>query len=251
MSVRRDKTPWIIVAILSGVIVCMLIGIAGALASWWWNQNQTKVRGTLTPARVASPASPTPSSLTLLPVPPIAQQFDRWQLWLQSGARVAGSNLAQIVGDAKYKQVAQFKRANGQGDSGAAGLILPIDLNVAAYPHLYVRLIGKIDQEKGGNIAGTSLKAQPEGAVQIRIQYQTANAQAREWYHGFYTSAILGADEEHFTQVLDGEWFNYFSPDLKALPEPPQSIKEIRVYGFGWEFQSQVAEMSLLGSTTR
>jgi len=247
-SVRRDKTPWIMVAILSGVIACMLIGVAGAWASWWWNQNQTKARVTGTPARDAGLPSPTLPATSLLPVPPIATSFDRWQMWLQDGSRVRGNNFVQMVSDSKYKQVAQFIRANGQGDGGAAGLILPLDLNVAANKNLYVRLIGAIDSEKGGNIGNTNPNFFPEGAVQVRIKYLTAQEQEREWYHGWYISAILRADEAHFTQVLDSQWFTYVSPDLKSLAEPPQMIKEIRVYGFGWEFSSKVAQIDLLGS---
>ncbi|MBI5032993.1 MAG: hypothetical protein HZB51_20925 [Chloroflexi bacterium] len=248
MSVRQDKTPWIIIAVLVGVIFCMVVGILGALASWWWNQNQTKARVTATSANDTNLILPTPMP-TLLPIPSIAQEFDRWQMWLQPGSRVAGNNLVQVIGDTRYKQVVQFTRTNGQGDGGAAGLILPVDLNVASYPHVHVQLIGKIEKEMGGNIANTKLNMYPEGAAQVRIKYQTANAQAREWFHGFYTGAIIGVDESHFTQVLEKQWFTFVSFDLKALPEPPQKIQEIRVYGFGWEFQSAVAQFSLLGST--
>lgn len=249
MTVRRDRTPWIIVAILSGVIACMVIGILGAWASWWWNQNQTKVRVTGAPSVVAPIPSPTVIATSLLPVPPLATGFERWQMWLQDGSRVRGNNLVQMVSDSKYKQVVQFSRANGQGDGGAAGLILPLDLNVAAYPHLYVQLIGKIENEKGGNLGGVNLNVYPEGAVQVRLKYLTAKGQEREWYHGWYTSAILRADEAHFTQVLESQWFTYVSPDLKSLADTPQIIKEIRVYGFGWEFSSKVAQIDLVGAT--
>lgn len=248
MSVRQDKTPWIIIAVLVGVIFCMVVGILGALASWWWNQSQTKARVTVTPIAKSETIAPRPTPI-LLPIPSLVQEFDRWQIWSQPGSRVAGNNLVQVIGDLKYKQAVQFARANGQGDGGAAGLILPVDLNVVGYPHVQVQLIGKIDKELGGNIGNTKLNVYPEGAVQVRIKYQTANSQTREWYHGFYTGAILGADASHFTQVLESQWFTFVSFDLKALPEPPQKIQEIRVYGFGWEFQSEVAQFSLLGAT--
>ena len=247
MSVRQDKTPWIIVTILVIVIISMIVVTLGALTSWSWNQNQTKTRTTATPSAQSNLIPPTPAP-TVLPIPSIAQEFDHWQIWSQPGSRTAGNNLVQVLGDAKYKQVVQFTRTNGQGDGGAAGLFIPVDLNVAASPHLQVQLVGKIDKEMGGNLANTNPKAYPEGAIEVRIKYQTANAQAREWYHGFYTSAIMGADEQHFTQVLDNQYFNFVSTDLKLLPEPPQKIQEVRVYGFGWEFQSEVAQFSLLTS---
>jgi hypothetical protein len=59
---------------------------------------------------------------------------------------------------------------------------------------------------------------------------------------------VDGADHETFTQVAPGEWFTYTSPDLTKLPDPPRRITELRVYGFGWQFQGQVADLRLIGS---
>ncbi|MDH4136215.1 MAG: hypothetical protein OEW09_05790, partial [Anaerolineae bacterium] len=97
------------------------------------------------------------------------------------------------------------------------------------------------------NLANSNPRWFPEGAVQVRVKYLTANGEEREWYHGFYAQPVVGADIEHFTRVEREEWFTYTSPDLMALPEPPQRIIEFRVYGFGWQFRGQVAEVDLIG----
>ncbi len=143
----------------------------------------------------------------------------------------------------------EFKRTNGDGDGGGAGIVQELELDVSGYPHLYVWLVGKVLHEEGGNLAGRDPRWFPEGAVQVRIKYLTADGQEREWYHGFYSKDVSGADTEHFTQVPLGEWFTYVSPDLKVLPEPPARILEFKVYGFGWNFQGQVAQADLIGSS--
>jgi hypothetical protein len=43
------------------------------------------------------------------------------------------------------------------------------------------------------------------------------------------------------------KWFWYISPNLLELNDKPSKIKEIRVYGFGWQFTGQVAEVDIIG----
>ena len=143
----------------------------------------------------------------------------------------------------------KYGRIAGGGDGGAAGIYQSLDtVDVADYPHLYARLVGKVLDEKGGNLANSNPVWFPEGAVQVRLKYLTSNEKEQEWYHGFYATPVSGADADHFTRVSRGEWFTYVSPDLTTLPERPRYITEFRVYGFGWEFRGQVAEVDLIGS---
>jgi len=152
------------------------------------------------------------------------------------------------MADPTFFKVVEFTRTDGERDGGAAGLYLPLNLDVSNYPHLYVWLVGKVLYEDGGNIANTDPQWFPEGAVQVRLKYLTAKEKEQEWYQGFYIGPVTGADEEHFARVTQGEWFKYTSFDLKSLPEPPWLITEFRIYGFGWEFQGQVAEADIVGS---
>ena len=206
----------------------------------------------LTPAKVPALASgeaaQPPAGEELLPTSPLSEGIEGWERWLQPGARIPGHNEVNLVDDPTYGKVVEFVRTCKDHDGGAAGIFQKLDLDVSGYPHLYVWLVGKVIQEEGGNLANRNPKWFPEGAVQVRIKYLTAEGQEKEWYHGFYSKPVEGADAEHFTRVPLDEWFTYLSPDLMALPEPPARILEFKVYGFGWRFRGQVAKVSFIGS---
>ncbi len=68
-----------------------------------------------------------------------------------------------------------------------------------------------------------------------------------QWYHGFYYSRIQDADSLHFSKVEKGKFFWYISPDLMTFENKPKVIKEIRAYGFGWDFVGILAEINLIG----
>jgi hypothetical protein len=87
----------------------------------------------------------------------------------------------------------------------------------------------------------------PEGAVQVRIKYITADNKEKEWYHSFFYSNIIYYDKLHYSLVTKEKWFWYISPNLLELDDKPAKIKEIRVYGFGWQFTGQVAEVNIIG----
>ena len=259
MTQRQDRVPWI----LAGGIACSLclLLLGGGIVFWSLTPAPTPHLADLSPvptlslqstestARPPQSTLPPDLSVSLLPVPPLAQGIDQWQLWQQPGSRISGNNQVQIVDDVQFGRVVEFSRRDGMGDGGAAGLILPLDLQVFKYPFLYVRLKGKVISENGGNLAGAgSSTAFPEGAVQVRIKYLTFAEKEGEWYHGFFVSSIVNANLTHFTRVSAGEWFDYISPNLKSLTDSPYLLREIRVYGFGWEFQGQVAEVRLVGS---
>jgi len=199
-----------------------------------------------------SPPGPSqpPGGESLLPVPPLSEGIEGWEQWLQPGSRIPGHNEVNLVDDPTYGKVVEFVRTcEGGNDGGAAGIYIPLNLDVSGYPHLYVWLVGKVIQEEGGNIANRNPKWFPEGAVQVRIKYQTTDGQEKEWYHGFYSQPVKGADTSHFTQVPRGKWFTYLSPDLMSLAEPPARILEFKVYGFGWRFRGQVAQVDLIGAS--
>lgn len=207
-------------------------------------------RPSVTPEVPSGPpgSSRPPEGEGLLPTPPFSQGLAGWDIWIQPGSRVRGNNEVHLVDDPTYGKVVEFTRANGDSDGGGAGIVQKLNLDVSGYPHLYVWLVGKVLREEGGNLAGRNPKWFPEGALQVRIRYLTAAGQEREWYHGFYAKSISRADTEHFTRVPLGEWFTYVSPDLQALPDPPVRILEFKVYGFGWNFRGQVAQVELIGA---
>ena len=88
----------------------------------------------------------------------------------------------------------------------------------------------------------------PEGAVQVRIKYITADNKEKEWYHSFFYSNIIYYDKLHYSLVTKEKWFWYISPNLLELSDRPARIKEIRVYGFGWVFTGQVADVNIIAN---
>jgi hypothetical protein len=174
--------------------------------------------------------------------------IEGWQQWLQGGSQYAGQNEVRLVDDPTFGKVVEFSRVCEPNDGGAAGLYQTLNLDVSSYSHLYIWLVGKVLQEEGGNLANQYPQWYPEGAVQVRIKYLTTAEKEKEWYHGFYVQPVTSADTGNFTQVTQDEWFHYTSPDLMSLPEPPMLITDFRVYGFGWQFLGQVAEVNLIGS---
>lgn len=202
--------------------------------------------GLVTPAPDGSTMPP--AGMGLLPTPSLSMGIQGWEQWLQPGSQVAGQNVVQMAQDPMMVRVVEFARTQGGNDGGAAGIYQPLNLDVTGFQHLYVWLVGKVIYEEGGNIGNTSPQWFPEGAVQVRVKYVAQSGQENEWYHGFYAVPVSGADAVHFSQVPQGEWFRY-AADLMAQPDPPVRIVELRVYGFGWEFQGQVADVNLIGAT--
>jgi hypothetical protein len=218
----------------------------------------------LSTSKVAMPPLPTehPTEPTLIPGQQVGQPpsgtgllqtssldlgLQGWDEWLQGGSRVQGHNTVRLVEGPMFARVVDFSRTEGGNDGGAAGLVQPLDADVSGYQHIYVWLVGRVLNEQGGNIANHDPRWFPEGAVQVSIKYLTRGQEEGEWYHGFYVQDVDGADTAAFTQVAQDEWFTYTSPDLMALQDPPERITELRIYGFGWEFHGQVAEVNIIG----
>ena len=78
-------------------------------------------------------------------------------------------------------------------------------------------------------------------------KYLAENGQEKEWYHSFFYSNIYYYHKLHYSLITKDRWFWYISPNLLKLNNKPVKIKEIQVYGFGWEFTGQVAEVNIIG----
>ncbi len=188
-----------------------------------------------------------PAGQGLLNTMPISMGIDEWKRWLQEGTSEKGTNKVNLVNDPKFFKVAEFQRSSDPDDGGAAGIYQETDIAVSQFKSLFVWLVGKIDDENGGNIANINPEWFPEGALQVRIKYLDDSGAEKEWYHGFYYSKVANPDSLHFSQINNGERFWYTGPDMMAFENKPAVIKEVRVYGFGWDFSSSVAEINLTG----
>lgn len=171
----------------------------------------------------------------------------QWEQWLQEGSKVKGTNKIYLVDDPMFQKVVEFYRTSEPGDGGAAGIYQNLDIDLKKFSKINIWIVGKAIKEKGGNIANVNPSSFPEGAVQVRIKYLTEDNIEKEWYHSFFYSNIIYYDKLHYSLVTKEKWFWYISPNLLELDDKPAKIKEIRVYGFGWQFTGQVAEVNIIG----
>jgi len=167
-----------------------------------------------------------------------------WTTRTQPGSKVAGDNSVALKGSgAKY---VELKRENGGNDGGGAYASQDINKDVTGYTSIVVKVAANVIAENGGNIANTNQQFFPEGACQVRVFYTAADGSAKEWYHGFYSETVAGADADHFTQVDSSTWTSWASPNLMASVPAPRLIKKIEVYGFGWGFYGNMTAIQII-----
>jgi hypothetical protein len=192
-----------------------------------------------------NPASP--AGQGMLSTKSISMGIEEWETWLQEGSAEKGTNKVSLVSDPQFSKVVKFQRSSDPDDGGAAGIFQETDITVSQFKSLFVWLVGKIDDENGGNIANIYPEWFPEGAVQVRIKYLDDSGAEKEWYHGFYYSDVGNPDNLHFSKINKGDYFWYIGPDMMIFGNKPAAIKEVRVYGFGWDFSGSIAEINLIG----
>jgi hypothetical protein len=188
-----------------------------------------------------------PAGQGLLLTKSISLGIEEWKTWLQEGTKEKGTNKVSLVSDPQFSKVVKFQRSSDPDDGGAAGIFQETDISVSHFKSLYVWLVGKIDDENGGNIANAFPEWFPEGAIQVIIKYIDGSGTEKEWYHGFYYSKIVNPDTLHFSKINNGDYFWFIGPDMMLFENKPEVIKEVRAYGFGWDFSSSVADINLIG----
>jgi hypothetical protein len=171
-----------------------------------------------------------------------SQGLSGWTIWDQGGSSYHGTNLVEIV-DPTSTAYAHFYRRCPEKDGGAAGIIQDLSAQPAGGLRLSARI--RCDYQRGGAIAGSNPAWYPEGAVIFRIYYVKSDGSTGEWYHGFYYGDVPGADTAHFTQVPQGSWYDYLSPNILDEIGTDVSITQFRAYGFGWDFDGFVDNLSL------
>jgi hypothetical protein len=191
----------------------------------------------------------TPAGQGLLKTKSLDMGIEEWSLWLQEGSKIKGTNKVALVKDPTFIKVVEFSRESEEpGDGGAAGIYQALDNDLSKFSSVKIWLVGKAIKEKGGNIANVNPPAFPEGAVQVRIKYTTEDNNKKEWYHSFFYSNIIYYDRLNCSLVTKEKWFWYISPNLLELNEKPDRITEIRVYGFGWAFTGDLADVNIIAN---
>ena len=128
--------------------------------------------------------------------------------------------------------------------------MFPLNISVSNSEHLYIKIKGEILYERGGNIADWNPKWFPEGALQVAIAYLDKTGNEHRWYHGFYHHCKGNPDREHFSRKPLNTTFTWRSPDLVKLASTPDVIKNLKVYGFGWEFKSRIYDVEFIRETS-
>jgi hypothetical protein len=191
----------------------------------------------------------TPAGQGLLQTKSLDMGIEEWSLWLQEGSKIKGTNKVTLVDDLMFMKVVEFFReSEDPGDGGAAGIYKSLDVDLSKFSSVKIWLVGKAQKERGGNIANVNPSSFPEGAVQVRIKYLTGDNTEKEWYHSFFYSNIIYYDKLHYSLVIKDKWFWYISPNILELNDKPTKITEIRVYGFGWAFKGDVADVNIIAN---
>ncbi len=178
-------------------------------------------------------------------------RFEYWDMLDQKGSKVPGDNQVSLAEGPAGTNAVHMTRTSNPNDGGASGLTQKLSAIVRPGNTLILLADVKCDLQEGGALAGKNPQWYPEGAVQFRIYFKLPDGSDGDWYHGFYYGQVSGADMQHFTQVSQGQWFNYNSGDIMqqisaAYPGQAITLTEFRVYGFGWDFDGYASALSLM-----
>jgi hypothetical protein len=153
------------------------------------------------------------------------------------------------------RQAADFSRA-GVGFA-ETGIKQDVNRDIRDFNSLQLRLVLRVLQQDVP-LCGT---AGTECPVMVRLDYVDDNGEARFWEQGFYFMPDPNNVNPEFCntcnprnihrQTVPGIWYTYESenliPILARVGAPPVLIKSISIYASGHTYQSQVAEVELLG----
>ncbi len=69
----------------------------------------------------------------LLSIAPVSSGLDEWEVWLQEGSIVKGTNEVKLIDDSMFIKVARFQRSSHPDDGGSAGLFYKIDIDAEQF----------------------------------------------------------------------------------------------------------------------
>lgn len=148
------------------------------------------------------------------------------------------------------RPVLEFRSQGRDNIHSERGIIQTVNKDVRDFQSLRifaeVRLIHQ--SLPGGGYQGS------EFPIMIRLDYEDAEGNDRQWYHGFYYAPppenyyLYNQPDNSAEQVARFIWYPYESENLLATlgPTKPVFIKSIRIYASGWLYDAMVANISLL-----
>lgn len=170
-----------------------------------------------------------------------------WQIVLYKNDPNIQDGEVKIVEERGRKVLRLYRRAE-DGIHTETGVLQMIDKDVRDYEYLNLRFDVKVVYQ---SLAGGGYLSS-EFPLMVRINYRDVYGFDRFWVHGFY---IVEPDPSLKWPILNGEkipagvWFPYETGNLMELLKDtrPAYITSIQIYASGWNYESYVAEVSLIG----
>lgn len=164
---------------------------------------------------------------------------------------------AQVMPDSTEDGEPAAVFQHDQPQPSEVGLIQTLNRNVKDLASLVLHLKVRVDSHSL-SVCGSLGSECP---VMVRVDYQDATGNPRQWVHGFYSSedpsiavpyyctTCPGPNSGNHNRVLEGTWFLYDSPNLMEVQPPdlqPVVIQSVRVYASGHSYASMVTDVELL-----
>ena len=84
----------------------------------------------------------TPAGQGLLQTKSLDMGIEEWNLWLQEGSKIKGSNKVTLVEDPTFIKVVEFFRESQEpGDGGAAGIYQALDIDLSKFSSIKIWLV--------------------------------------------------------------------------------------------------------------
>lgn len=193
--------------------------------------------------------SPTPPSSALRELVRNGDFTDGMSQWTESrdqggdgGTADGEMSLADEMIDNKPLKVAEFSRSGDNIDHAMVGIHQEINAEVVDFTNT-LRLQASIKLINQSLSGGGFLSS--EYPLMIKIIYRDAGGDEKEWFRGFYYENRDNNPTRDGQLVQQGSWED-FQMDLRTLRPQPFMIKSVDVYASGHDFDSMVANISLV-----
>lgn len=170
-----------------------------------------------------------------------------WQIILYKNDPNTQDGEVKIV-EERGRKVLCLYRHGDDGIHTETGVLQLIEKDVRDYEYLNLRFDVKIVYQSlpGGGYLSS------EFPLMVRINYRDVYGFDRFWVHGFY---IVEPDPSLKWPIYNGEkipadvWFPYETGNLFEILKDtrPAYITSIQIYASGWNYESYVAEVGLIG----
>lgn len=163
-----------------------------------------------------------------------------WEVWQRTSAR--GVAAAEVVrGDNAHPLVLELKRAKAGMIFGAVTVSQAVRVRPSASGVLRVEATLRVMEQSLKNPGATSL----DYPLILQLLYLDPAGTKRTWRHAFYLG-VASASEEEATRAEPGLWLHFQSRNLSELAGGLREVIEVKLLACGWDFQTQVDEVSLV-----